>query len=256
MFIDCRFDKGHGEETFRELFQANIAGSDKSDHNGQDIHSTQVEALAKAGLLIPANVPGLWTSLDEARKLGLKLGVCLCEGVKSMKAMDKRISTPDARKRAAKAGLYLVASAWLSGPYGARNTNFGIRPWVPIYVITGTNDIPFPVTEVIWLIAIDGDEQGGLEGRDVALRLVGQFDVGARNVRIVDPPIGYETVSPHWDEADLLPNGTDEEKRLEQIVESTEWPDHNLYQHEIILRDDRYDANVMNRPEFAGGSEP
>ena len=55
------------------FFQANVAGSDKPDHNGQSIYSTQVEALAKAGLLIPANVPGLWKALDEARRLGLKL---------------------------------------------------------------------------------------------------------------------------------------------------------------------------------------
>ena len=132
-----------------------------------------------------------------------------------MKAVETRISSTAAREQAAQSGFYLVASAWFSGSYGARNTNFAIRPWVQMYVITGTNDIPFPVTEVVWLIALDGDEQGRREGRDVALRLISQFDAPPRSVRIIDPPPGHETINPHWDDADPLPNGTDEERRIE-----------------------------------------
>jgi hypothetical protein len=127
-FAELRFDKGHGEKSFRELFQADVSGSDKAEHNSLGTYSTRIEALAKVGLLIPANVPGMWAALDEARRSNLTLGVVLCEGIKAMRAMEGKLSTPEARQRAAQSGYYMVASAWVGGAYGAQSTNFAVRP--------------------------------------------------------------------------------------------------------------------------------
>jgi hypothetical protein len=113
-----------------------------------------------------------------------------------------------------------------------------------MYVVTNKNDIAFPVKEVAWFIALDGDEQGRREGRDVALRLVGEFDVEMANIRVIDPPKGYETINPHWDDADNLPNGTNDNQRIDQIIDAVQWLNHPLYAVEIVLRNDRFDANI------------
>ena len=244
VFYELRFEKGNGDKSFREWFQADVSGSDKSENDGQGVYSTRIEALAKTDCLIPANVPQLFTAREEARKRSLRLGVTLTEGVKAMGAMAIRLSTPEARQRAAQSGYYMVASAWLGGSYGASHTNFAVRPASAKYVATNKNNLPFPVRDVDWFIGLDGDEQGKKEGRDVVLHLKNEFEVSGDNIRIIDPPIGYEHINPRWDEADALPVGMSEEDRVAAIIKSPLWREHELYQNVIILRDDRFDANI------------
>jgi hypothetical protein len=177
VFYELRFHKEHGNKTFREWFHADVSGSDNPEHDGLGIYSTIIEALAKVGCLIPANVPQLYKAMEEARKLRFRLCVVLCEGVKAMIAMEARLSTIEAREHAAQSRYYMVASAWLGGSYGANHTNFAVRPIAAQYVATYKNDIPFPVRGVVWFIGLDGDEQGRIEGRNVVLRLINEFDV-------------------------------------------------------------------------------
>lgn len=256
-FAELRFEPtGDRPKTFRPWYHVQISGSDNPDHNHEIAFSIEWEHLIKAGLLIPANVPGMFAALYEARRLKLQLLVVLCEGVKAMGAMQAKISSPEALKRFAEAGCYPVASAWFSGDYGAGRTNYAVRPPNADYVVTAKNDVAFPADEVSWAIAMDTGDQGRKECRKVALTLCGKFNVSGGRIRIVDPIPGYEAIKPDgYDDADNNPVGWTDLDRVDQIIGATLWPQHELYQNEIILRDDRYDANItaIENALVAGG---
>ena len=245
-FAELRFEPGGDRpKTFRPWYHVQISGSDNPDHNHEIAFCIEWEHLVKAGLLIPANVPGMFAALYEARRLKLQLLVVLCEGVKAMGAMQAKISSPEALKRFAEAGYYPVASAWFSGDYGAGRTNYAVRPTNEDYVITAKNDVAFPVDEVSWAIAMDTGDQGRKECRKVALTLCGKFNVSGGRIRIVDPIPGYEAIKPDgYDDADNNPVGWTDLDRVDQIIGATLWPQHELYSVVIVIREGKLDQNV------------
>ena len=245
-FAELRFEPGGDRpKTFRPWYHVQVSGSDNPDNNHEIAFSIEWEHLVKAGLLIPANVPGMFAALYEARRFKLQLLVVLCEGVKAMGAMQAKISNPEALSRFAEAGYHPVASAWFSGDYGAGKTNYAVRPANEDYVVTAKNDVAFPVDEVSWAIAMDTGDQGKRECRKVALTLCGKFNVSGSRIRIVDPIPGYETIKPDgYDDADDNPEAWTDLDRVDQIISAVLWPQHELYSVVIVIREGKLDQNI------------
>ena len=255
-FAELRFEPGGDRpKTFRPWYHVQVSGSDNPDHNHEIAFSIEWEHLVKAGLLIPANVPGMFAALCEARRLKLQLLVVLCEGVKAMGAMQAKISSPEALKRFAEAGYHPVTSAWFSGDYGAGRTNYAVRPANEDYVVTAKNDVAFPVEKVSWAVAMDTGDQGKKECRKVALTLCGKFNVDPDRIRIVDPIPGYETIKPDgYDDADTNPVGWTDLDRVAQIIGAVLWPQHELYSVVIVIREGKLDQNITATENALVGS--
>ena len=119
--------------------------------------------------------------------------------------------------------LVPVTTAFLAGKSGIWNVDLDFMPkaevldevWRP-----GIKPVRLELAKALHIIVRDNDHDGIMEACILAFRLQTEYNVAADDIRICKPPNGGKGLKSGWDDANSLPVGMTNSRRVENMLHS------------------------------------
>ena len=225
-YLEIRFEKPQAEngtwgKFYGYVFFARVAIGATTSAPAIEKLACQWGELADRGLLFAANGPELVSvvnifggGVNEPRP-----AVFWFEGNKARLAGAARIlgCLELFRNR----GLVPVTTAFLAGKSGIWNVSLDFMPKAEVLdevLAAGIKPVRLELAKAIHIIVRDNDRDGIGEACILAFRLQTEYNVAADDIRICKPPNGGKGLKSGWDDADALPVGMTDLRRVENML--------------------------------------